>query len=204
MARYFELNDVRLVPGVIYVWVCPHHPQVYVYDGIHRLQAALQTPHMMQALVLYRETSREQEIIDDFLHLNKSIAVPTIYLDDESIPQMDRKKNVCIKVVDEMCKRYAAFLSPSRKPSRHNFNRDLFLECLSEWQLDFERLDFEDRFFEELARLNLRAKTYVENNASKVYVPRKCEQYDFYLFFLSKSVIQQHMETYLSTTSESY
>jgi len=43
IATHFTLNDVRMVPGVVYVWQPLDDSCAFVYDGIHRLLAAIRT-----------------------------------------------------------------------------------------------------------------------------------------------------------------
>lgn len=190
IVEYFQLHDVRLIPGLVSIWVDANRTH-HVYDGIHRLMAAAQTAHPIAVLVLYRDTTREQDIIDDFLNLNKSISVPSIYLEPSSA-EVDQKRRVCVGLVDELCKRYAAFQSASRKPSRHNFNRDNWIEFVSSWNIDFTASDLPTRVIRELTQLNVHAKRYAEQR--HYAVPQKCVQQDWYAFFLPVNVIQEHME----------
>lgn len=195
IASYFELNQVRLVPGIVYVWERPGYPCTYVYDGIHRLMAAFQTPLDMQVLIYFKRTAKEQEIIDDFTALNKSISVPQVYLPSPAVeedPAEEDKKDVCIAVVDALMTRYPAFVSPARKPAPQNFNRDQLTEYIASWKINFSQKDLVPQILEALAQLNQDAKAFVAEN--EINVPLKCKKHDFYLFFLSKALIQSVME----------
>lgn len=198
IADYLQLHDVRLVPGLVSIWVDANRTH-HVYDGIHRLLAAQQiTQQQLAVLVLYRDTTREQDIIDDFLCLNKSISVPSIYLEPSS-EAVDQKRRVCVGIVDELCTRYPAFQSASRKPMAYNFNRDTWIEFVSSWNVDFFLPDLQTRVFEAFAELNVQGKAYAED---RLCIPRKCYQHNWFLFYLPRNRIQEHMERIISPAQE--
>jgi len=200
IADYFQLHDVGLVPGLVSIWVDANRTH-HVYDGIHRLMAArqlTQRQRQLAVLVVYRDTTREQDIIDDFLCLNKSISVPTIYLEPSS-EAVDRKRRVCVGIVDELCARYPAFQSASRRPMPFNFNRDNWIEFVCSWNIDFFLPDLQTRVFEVFTELNVQAKAYAED---RMCIPHKCYQYNWFLFYLPLKVIQEHMEQVISPDQE--
>jgi hypothetical protein len=188
---YLLLNHLELLPGIIYVWEHPPEQAFYVYDGIHRVEAARRLPYTIKAVFHIRRTSREQEIVDDFVHLNKAISVPSVYLEERS----SRKRNVCELVVQELSRRYPQFLSSSRRPFPYNFNRDVFMDQMSAWDIDFRQADLVQRILRELDQLNTEAHSFVQDK--NIRTPVKCVHANFYLFYLSPARIASHMRVRL-------
>jgi hypothetical protein len=192
--EHFLNNNTLLVPGIISVW--NKFGDFYIYDGIHRFLAVKeiveQNPEReFFMLIQLKLTKREQDIIDDFINLNKSVSVPSIYIEDTDI----LKKTVCQNIAEELCKRYPAFVSPSRKPFIYNFNRDNLIEFISTWQINFSKPGVQHLAFQELLKLNTEAKTYVEKMG--IAHPKKCKYHDFFLFYLDPVTIQRRMEEIL-------
>jgi hypothetical protein len=193
--QHFLNNNTRLIPGIISAWD-KEDGTFYIYDGIHRFLALKeileQNPDQeFFILIQFKLTKREQEIIDDFINLNKSVSVPTIYIEDTDI----LKKTVCQNIAEELCKRFPTFVSPSRKPYIYNFNRDNLIEFISNWQINFSKPGVQQIAFQELLKLNQEAKVYV--NEMNIAHPKKCKYHDFYLFYLDPVKIQRRMETVL-------
>jgi hypothetical protein len=191
IVEYYKLNNTKLVPGIVYTWRHPEKRKSIVYDGIHRLLAAFQVEHPMDVLIQIKNTNKEQEIIDDFININKSVSVPSIYLEDTDT----LKKTVCLTVAEEICKRYPNFVSPSRKPYVYNFNRDNLIEFVSSWSINFARPNVQHLILEELVKLNREAKAYVHK--MNIPHPKKCSFHEFFLFFLEKDRIRSRMEDVL-------
>lgn len=196
IVEHIVSKNCLLIPGIIYTWKRPCETshakeKLYVYDGIHRLLAGLETKREMTCLVGVLVSNDEQDIIDDFLNINKSISVPSIYLEETSV----LKKMVCQYVADEMCRRYPAFVSPSRKPYVYNFNRDNLVEFISTLQVNFCKSGIDKQIVNELIGLNSVAKEYVSRN--KIVHPRKCQFHNFYLFFYDKVLIKHRLEEVL-------
>jgi hypothetical protein len=198
--EYFLNNNIRLVPGIISVWETDrannHKPAYYIYDGIHRFLAVKELIQERPTrefflLIQFKWPKREQEIIDDFINLNKSVSVPSIYIEDTDI----LKKTVCQNIAEALCKRYPTFVSPSRKPYIYNFNRDVLIEFISTWQINFNKPGVHHLAFEELLKLNEEAKIYVSKMG--IETPKKCKYHDFYLFYLEITEIKRRMETVL-------
>lgn len=171
---YFMNKNTELIQGVICVW--KHGGQYHVYDGIHRLHAALQLDHEMTALIQVFSTDKEQDVIDDFTNINKSINVPVIYLEETN--WMKRKR--------------VSFVSPSRNPYRYNFNRDNLVDFLSTLEIDFSMQGVDKILLNEFEGLNLRAMDYVASN--KIKHPSKCNYHKFWLFYLEKGLIKHCLE----------
>lgn len=191
--EYFIKNDIKMVPGIIYAYKTKESNDLIIYDGIHRIQAVLKNENIMQFLIQITETADEEEIKNDFININKSISVPSIYLEETSV----YKKLVSISVAAELCKRYPKFLSPSRIPYQYNFNRDIFTEFISTLEIDYTKEGTSERIINELMGLNLYAKEFVKRN--NIVYPKKCSFYNFFLFFLDKLYIKNQLETILNT-----
>jgi hypothetical protein len=188
--KFYIDNDVTLVPGIICFWEINNSS--IVYDGIYRLLAAIGTGKNMTFLVSFKRTLNEQDIIDEFININKSICVPSIYIENTDA----LKKMICQNVAEELCKKYPTFVSPSRKPFVYNFNRDNIVEFISTLDIDFSKPDIEKVINNELKAINLEAKDFVMRK--KLNVPRKCEYNQFYLFYLDKPIIKMKLEKGIS------
>jgi hypothetical protein len=116
---YYRSNNIDLVPGVIYVWKKSTDKKYYIYDGIHRFEAAKNFPNMSVILTIYY-TDDENDILEDFNNVNKNIAVPELYFDND-----DRRKLIAQQVVEHICLKYPTHNSASDRFQRPNFNRDM-------------------------------------------------------------------------------
>lgn len=188
--EYFKQNNLNIVPGIVSIWNKDN--KWIVYDGIHRLMSALENENPeMKIIVRIIDTEKEKEIIDDFLNINKSISVPSIYLEDGN----ELKRLICQNVANDLCAKYPTFVSPSRKPFTYNFNRDNLIEFISDLNLDFDKIGIDKLILNELNGLNYMAKDFVNRN--KINHPKKCQFHDFYLWYLDKSIIKQKIENAL-------
>lgn len=91
---------------------------------------------------------------------------------------------------------YPSFVSPSRKPFRYNFNRDSILEWLSEFEIDWTIPGLSNIITQELSALNFIAKDFAQKG--NIQTPNKCKIYNFYLWYLDRSFIQEKIQTTLS------
>jgi hypothetical protein len=192
ISEYFKGNNLRIIPGVIYAWKTPQEANLVVYDGIHRLLAAKESEKELICLIQVTATNDEQVIVDHFLNINKSVSVPSIYLEETDV----LKKLVCQNVANELCRRYPTFVSPSRKPFIYNFNRDNIVEFISTLELDFCKPGIDKKIVNELNGMNYLAKDHVIRN--QISHPKKCSFHNFYLFYLDKPVIKHRLEEVLS------
>lgn len=189
--EYFKLNNVNMIPGIIYGWKNPNNDKIMIYDGIHRLLAGKELEKPMLCLIQLTTTENEQDIINDFTNINKSVSVPSIYLEETDV----LKKLVCQSVSDAFCRKYPAFVSPSRKPYIYNFNRDNLVEFISTLEINFTKPGIDKQIVNEMVGMNFLAKEYVSRN--KIEHPKKCQFHNFYLFFLDKSFIKHRLEELL-------
>lgn len=186
---FYIKNNTVVIPGIIYAW---DNDSLEIYDGIHRLLAAKDIydnyKKNFTILLSVLKTSNENDVILDFKALNKSCPVPILYTEESSL----YKRRVCEDVVSELCKRYIQFVSPSRKPYQHNFNRDNTLDWLSEFDIDWTLKGLKDIIIQELNGLNFVAKDFVSRN--HIQVPKKCDYHNFYLWYLEKNFIRKKIE----------
>lgn len=188
--QYYIDNRVELIPGIIYAW--KHDDSLEIYDGIHRLLAGFDmfnTNNINMYLFLnVIETNKEQDIINEFVNINKSVSIPFIYLEQDNM----LKRLVCFNVADYLCRTYPQFVSPSRKPHIYNFNRDNIIEFISDLNIDFTLSGIDKLIINELRGLNIKAQEFVRRN--KINYPKKCDYHSFYLFYLEKSFIRHQLE----------
>ena len=185
--KYYEENDIEIIPGIIYFW--SNNNILYILDGLHRYTAAKKLNKNINIIININYTDNEQEIINEFININKSISIPTIYIENDSI-----KKIICESTVSKLCISYSQFISSSRNPHVYNFNRDKLIEFLSELKINFNNKDLllSNKIYTQLMNLNKIAKRNVINGNIKH--PKKCDKYNFFLFYLEKHFIKKEIE----------
>jgi hypothetical protein len=181
--QHFKNNDVKLVPGIICIWNSPGGP--VVYDGLHRFMAANEAMYC----IVKKHNGTEADIICDFENINMGISLPMLYLEENN----KLKKTVCENVVNKLCEKYPEFVSPSRNPQKQNFNRDIMVDVVSKVNVDFTKNKMDDIIFQELLLLNYKATDYIVSK--KISTPKKCQQYGFYLCYLSMDYIINTIES---------
>lgn len=173
--NYYTENYITMIPGILCLWKSEN--DLYIYDGVHRLKAA---SNEMKCIVKIH-SGDESEIIQDFNCINKNVSLPSIYTSEDTI-----KKKICEDIVNRYCSRYSAFVSPSKSPRAPNFNRDIFIEMISDSGVDFTLPDICKKINRVLVSANDQAKDYVLKNNIKV--PKKCINDSFYLFYIKNSI----------------
>lgn len=97
IAKYYESNNIKIIPGTIHVWL--HNEIHYIYDGLHRFLAAKLLnenslrPINLNILLSINYSKFEDNIINDFININKSIPIPFIYVDDT-----EKLKSISVKI----------------------------------------------------------------------------------------------------------
>lgn len=199
IAKYYEKNNIKLIPGTIHTWF--KNDTYYIYDGLHRFESAKsliinnQTINAkdIQILLSINYSNFEENIINDFININKSIPIPIIYVnDDDKI-----KKHICQNLAELFCKQYPKFQSTTRKPHKCNFNRDMLIDYFSTFEIDFKKENIDIIIFDILINtLNNYAKNCaIEHND----YPKKCDKYNFFLFYLSKDYIKTEIENIINS-----
>lgn len=186
ICNYYEKQNITIIPGMIYSWF--NNDKLCIYDGIHRMLAAYKYNKPMKFLMTVRYTTDEQDIINDFININNSISVPNIYLENTD----SNKTKVCQEVSKTLSELYPKFVSSSRKPTGPNFNRDLFTEFLSDMDIDFGKKNIDKYILQELIYCNNKAYDYITEFSIKY--PKKCDKYDFWLFYLDKFTLKNTLE----------
>ena len=186
--KYYIENKINIVPGMINIW---HFNNEYrIYDGLHRFLAAKNNYlNDMYIIMNIKYTDNELDIIEEFNNINKSVNVPSIYLDD--IKDLN-KKNICQNIVARLCNAYPQFSSPSRRPLKPNYNRDTFLELICSLDINFNDPNIEDKVYNLLLIQNQQVKKLKLKN--KLSYLKKCITYDFWLFYLDHYCIKSYIE----------
>ena len=183
--QYYCDNDIVFIDGTISAWL--KNGELHVYDGIHRLQAALACEHHIYAIVKILKLKGEKHVVEDFKRINSSVSIPYLYLEEKN----ELKINVCESVMKQMCESFSSCVSSSRNPWKCNFNRDNFIEnILSKLNIDFERPNIDKIIFQAILGINEKAKKYVLSN--KIECFKKCHYNNFYImYFTSETIISE-------------
>lgn len=186
LIQHYKNRNEKLVPGVIYAWKKDNWLQIF--DGIHRVLSAMNHHLDMTVLIQIYDTTEESLIVDEFKNINKSINVPTIYLEEDQ-----HYKKQCIEsIVEKFCKKYKPFVSPSKNHQPQNFNRDKLIEYISTFSINFSKKNVDEFVLKEFRGLNFQAKDYIHRN--KIKVPNKCYEHSFFLFYLPLDYIKTTIE----------
>ena len=188
--KYYKQNCIKIIPGIIYAWslLNDNDNKYIIYDGIHRLLAGFESKLELYVLIQIKYTDREQDIVDDFMNINKSISVPSVYLEQNNT----LKRIVCESVVNTLCLKYPMFVSSSNKCHTYNFNRDNVIQFISELNIDFTKHGIDKMILNEMDNLNNQAYDFVKKH--KINHPSKCKEHNFYLFYLDKLIIKNAIE----------
>lgn len=188
----FNVNEEYLVDGMISAW--KYNGMLYIYDGIHRYEAT-KSFEKNKILIKITETNDENKIKEDFKKINLSVSIPYIFLEDQN----EIKVSVCNKVSDFLVTNWPRNQSPSRKPFRYNYNRDVMVEQIfSQLEIDYTRASIDKLIIEALKHTNSQAKNHIiETNRKDVN--QKAYNTNFYIRYLSDEVIRRKMETYINT-----
>jgi hypothetical protein len=188
--EFYLNNNITLLPGILYVWL--NKNKYFIYDGIHRYEALKKINKDDINILLYINLSDNEEcIIKDFTNINKSIPLPSLYIDNTEVSKI----HICQNVAEQLCKKYPTFVSTSRKPHTYNFNRDQIIDFISTFNINFKIKNLDYIIYKILIKLNYHAKNKILEN--KIVHPIKCKKYNFYLFYLDKSYIKCEVENAL-------
>jgi hypothetical protein len=186
------LNRKPILDGLFYLNYNATTKDYEIIDGIHRFQAIKtiieQTPRcdenewfFTKPIIcnIYYMQSKGQ-LYDLFETINKSIAVPEIYIRDENL----EKKNCIYGIVEEWFKKYRVHSSINAKYNIPNMNRDIFIDFLS---MIYDKYGFKDTEGEEMGKILKETNTYISKNIplnSKLSpkILEKCYTSGCYLF----------------------
>lgn len=184
--EFYEKSNLDLIPGIIYTWF--NNDIYYIYDGLHRYTALKELNKEFKILMYINYSNDENDIINDFVNINKSIPVPSIYFENEQLI----KKSICQNIADQLCRDYPQFVSAARKPHVYNFNRDIIVEYISTFNINFQTKNIDKIVYKILLKLNDHAKQKLKDG--NIIYPKKCDKYNFYLFYLDKYYIKEQIE----------
>lgn len=181
-----------IVDGILCGWARNGSRTLQLYDGIHRYMASKDFPEIVVILKII-VTDYEQVIIDDFKNINKSISVPSIYLEEYNV----YKIYVCNNVMDLFCDKWFNNRSPAKRPYSCNYNRDTFIDnVLSKLKIDFELPNIEKRIFEAILYTNDLAKDHVAKHGIKIY--QKSISTNFYIMYFNNATIKHNIEEFVN------
>ena len=164
------------------------------YDGNHRRNAfnRLNDGDLMIIVdIMFKVT--QSDIFKAFKNINKSIQVPSIYLDYELL----NVKDDIIKLVNSYCLRYPDFTSTSSKCHRPSFNRDLFVEDVGKIYLYFENkvpISGISKLLDELNANYGKKQLNCDHKKLSLTVREKCKMHDFWLFSMDRTISINHLE----------
>lgn len=185
--QYYIDNNLDTVPGLIYAWKKSASSKLIIFDGIHRIRACLMTGINMKILLSIYNTNDENDIKKEFENINKNFHVPALYFENDV-----NKKKFCENFVQILCDTYPMFISTSKKPNKPNFNKNNFIEFISELNIDFTD-ENTSKLLDTVSELNEKAKSV---NMGIKY-NQKCAKYGFYLFNLERPEIKNYIENRL-------
>lgn len=190
ITRFYDKNQVDVVPGVVSCNQIGN--DMHVYDGSHRLHAAMKRESDMHVMISVKKNWTEDQIKSDFKNINQGVNVPYIYMEESS----HVKKAVCEEVVAKLCKQFPTNRSASRFCQKQNFNRDNVIEFVSKLEIDFEESGIAVKIYEIFLQLNGIGKKFVEDG--KMNVPKKVVTTGLYMFYLTDDYRKNHIEEYLN------
>lgn len=178
-----SVRGAKWVDGVILLWKQKNNTYV-CYDGIHRLEACRTYKKEVEMIIQVRWNCPESVIMEEFLRINKSVPVSSLYsLAEEELSM----KNTIESVVKYYQGAYPEFFKPSAKPRVPHQNRDRMMESLFEMtRANPKRKAYTMRDW--LGELELIEQRII-NDPSIVLTPKqkeKCDAYNFWLFATSR------------------
>lgn len=148
------------------------------YDGNHRREAFINSKPINIVINLIKNA--DNDIIKErFLILNSGCPVPELYLNNTDL----YIKNITEYLIDKICIRYKNHKSPSNKPRKPNFNRDLLNDILFTYIKSNKIYDGEE-LFQKIKNLNELYKNGKHININKFSdkIKLKCKNNNCYLF----------------------
>jgi hypothetical protein len=179
IAKHFIDNKVNFMTHFICAWQ-RDKDTLEVYDGIHRIQACLHH-NINMSFILKISIGTKKQALKDFIDINKSISVPSTYLD--GLLEKSSKTVIIENVMKKICSKFRPCMSASRHPQRQNFNRDNFIEILSEIpETCFDTPRFEDTLYTTVLQFNEKCKKLVLQ--SSVLVMSKTHEHQFWINYI--------------------
>lgn len=179
ISKNFIANNVSFMTHFVCAWRSKLDT-LEIYDGIHRVKACLDNNIDMN-IILKIFLGTKEEALADFIDINKSIPVPSTYLND--LLEKSRKTIVIENVMKKICSKFQPCMSASRHPQKQNFNRDNFIEILTEIPEEyFEDINFENKLYTLMLSFNDRCRESVIE--SKFFITNKTHRNNFWINYL--------------------
>jgi len=188
MLRVKELKEYmkehRRCPGVISIAMLGD--RFVCYDGNHRRLAL--GPYVAHVVVDTMYNATEDEIMKEFVNINKSIGVPAIYIEE-----LSTKEEIEL-FVTSFVKKYASLVSPSGACKKPNFNRDKLIQNI----VDLHELYEGDikMLFNNIHELNKQYQQgkYIKKGKMTVNTHEKCTASGLWLFAEGRSINEGHLK----------
>ena len=167
------VSESKRADGMIYL-ACVNQ-QLVCYESNHRREALKGLAGIADVLVDVLWSATDEMVKQEFFRLNKAVSVPDLYVDNST----EESVSSVLSAVDSFCARYPKLRSPSGRPNRPNYNRDVFTQ-------EFIRVMKEIRvpaneLLNRLDRLNAEMSTRPRNKLT-ANVGQKCEAAGLWLF----------------------
>lgn len=186
------MNKIRVnktIIGEIRIW--KNKNTYYIYDGLHRYKACekLYNNELInfEINIIIYDTIDENNIIEEFIDINKSIPIPSLYTDNSI------NNGFIQDSIRRLQEKYPDFVKTTRNPMRPNFNRDLVVDVIhniiknrndiSKVDLDNILIDLNNNMRENIDTLKINDKIY-----------RKCKSKNLYLFMYGIEIFKQKLE----------
>lgn len=171
------------------------------YDGNHRREVFGRLTIDMMCIVDVMFNTKQEDVYRAFEALNKSVQLPAIYLGEETTTNV-QLKNEIVNFVEDFIQKYKECYSTSARCQRPHFNKDTFMDNITEIHSRFRgHVSIRDigkaleKLNEEYSKGNLcRPHSHYKNRAIA-----KCEKTSLWLF-LEKTIPFDHVENILLST----
>jgi hypothetical protein len=167
------VSESKRADGMIYI-ACVNQ-QLVCYESNHRREALKGLTEVAHVLVDVLWSATDEMVKQEFFRLNKAVSVPDLYVDNST----EESVSLVLSAVDSFCAKYSKLRSPSGRPNRPNYNRDVFtqefIRVMKELRIPASELLI------RLDRLNSEMSTRPRSKLS-VNVGQKCDAVGLWLF----------------------
>jgi hypothetical protein len=140
-------------------------------------------------LLNIRFNATDGELIETFKNLNKSQAVPELYIKDSA----KEKKDIIERIANDWQVRYKKHFSSSANPITGNTNRNKFIELLDKL---YDKYNIEEKGLNKLEAILNQVNEYLMRNIPKKVtgdIRFRCSETGCYLFLLKNDVLMDKM-----------
>lgn len=197
MERVQEMIDFHkaggYIPKMIHLAHVSGEDKLVCYDGNHRrelLNKLVDEDIMCIVDIMFNAT--ESDVYNAFININKSIALPEIYIDDLHASSV---KNEIMELVRTYSMQYSQFHSTSARYRSPQFNRDVFADNVFDIYKAFNGSVSVSKIEKLLTALN---SEYAAGRLCRPHstysdkVIGKCTKHNFWLF-LEKTIPFEHV-----------